>query len=47
MKVPLTQLGDNVHVVAGLEDVMQGNDIGVTHSLHNIDLAVQVLEVEG
>lgn len=46
IQVKIAHLSHDVHVIIGLEDVMELNDIAVTHSLHYIDLTVQVLQVE-
>lgn len=43
IEIEIAELGDNVHVVACLEDVVQLDDVAVTHSLHYVDLAVEVL----
>lgn len=39
------KFSDYVHVVAGLVDIQQPHDVFVFHLLHDLDLAVDVLEV--
>ncbi len=43
IEIEIAELGDDVHVVACLEDVVQLDDVAVTHSLHYVDLTVEVL----
>ena len=45
--IMITQLGDDIHVIAGLEYIVQLNYIVVPHFFHDVDLTVQVLEVKG
>lgn len=41
----LAKFSDDVHVVAGLVDIQQPYDVLVLHLLHDLDLAVDVLEI--
>mgnify|MGYP000851726360 CR=1 FL=1 len=46
VEVEIAKLGDDVHVVGGLEDIEEFDYIFVADSLHDIDFRVQVFEVE-
>ena len=41
----LTELRDDIHVIRGLVDVEQFDDVPVLHLLHYLDLTLNVLEV--
>jgi len=40
VKIIVTYLGDNVHIVGGLEDVVEFYDVFVAYFLHDFDLTV-------
>lgn len=43
----MTQLCDNVHIVGGLVDVIQLDNVLVTDFFHDVDLGLDVLHVVG
>jgi hypothetical protein len=46
VEIIVAELGNDVHVVIGLEDIVEVDNVLMTHLLHDLDLGVEVLEVE-
>lgn len=43
----LAELGDDVHIVGGLVDIMEADDVVVADLLHDVDLGLDVFDVVG
>lgn len=46
IEIIIAQLGNDVHVIIGLEDIMQPHNILMANLLHYLDLGMEVFEIE-
>ena len=46
VEIVIAQLCDNVHIIGGLEDIMQFDDVLMTDLLHDFDFTMKIFEIE-